>query len=131
MQGDWFLTGDLGYLDEEGYLYITGRASDMYISGGSNVYPREIVEAALMHPHVAEAAVIGVEDTEWGEAGLMAVVLSEELSEPALRAHLAERLARYKIPKQILFWDALPKSGYGKVTKALILDRLARDEEAG
>ena len=127
----WFLTGDLGYLDEEGYLYITGRASDMYISGGSNVYPREIVEAALMHPHVAEAAVIGVEDTEWGEAGLMAVVLSEELSEPALRAHLAERLARYKIPKQILFWDALPKSGYGKVTKALILDRLARDEEAG
>lgn len=121
----WFRTGDLGHLDEEGYLYITGRASDMYISGGSNVYPREIVEAALMHPDVIEAAVIGVEDAEWGEAGLMVAVTSRGLSEAELRDHLEGRLARYKMPKRILFWDALPKSGYGKVTKALILDELA------
>ena len=120
LRGGWFHTGDLGRLDERGLLYITGRESDMYISGGSNVYPREVEEVLLTHPGVAEVAVLGVPDAKWGEVGI-AVVVRREGTEPidqaALLAHLEGRCARYRWPRQVLFWDALPKSGYGKVTK--------------
>ena len=115
----WFRTSDLGHLDAEGFLFITGRASDMYISGGSNVYPREIEEKLLTHPAVAEAAVLGVPDPTWGEVGVAVCVLREgtQADEAALLAWLDGQISRYKMPKQIFFWDELPKSAYGKITK--------------
>ncbi|MPZ11682.1 MAG: AMP-binding protein [Kiloniellaceae bacterium] len=133
LKDGWFHTGDLGRLDERGFLYITGRASDMYISGGSNVYPREAEEALLTHPAVAEVAVLGVPDAEWGETGVAVVVLEEGESATAeeLLAFLKDKLARYKQPRRLFFWDELPKSGYGKVPKHLIRQELyARGELA-
>jgi acyl-CoA synthetase (AMP-forming)/AMP-acid ligase II len=134
----WFRTGDLGHMDEEGFLYITGRASDMYISGGSNVYPREIEEKVLTHPAVAETAIVGVPDPTWGEVGIAVCVLRPDagLTESELLAWLAPKVARYKLPKRVFFWDELPRSGYGKITKKLIRAELEtrgcvpRDEAA-
>lgn len=122
----WFRTGDLGHLDAEGDLFITGRASDMYISGGSNVYPREIEEKILTHPAVTEVAIVGVPDPVWGEVGVAACVLrgGEALSQDDLIEWLRPRVATYKLPRQVVFWPELPKSGYGKVTKQAVRDRL-------
>jgi fatty-acyl-CoA synthase len=122
----WFRTGDLGHLDDEGFLYITGRASDMYISGGSNIYPREIEEKILTHPGIAEVAVLGVPDPLWGEVGVGVCVPREghAVSERDLMEYLAGKINRSKLPKQFFFWDQLPKSGYGKVPKRLIKDEL-------
>jgi fatty-acyl-CoA synthase len=115
----WFRTGDLGHVDEEGYLYITGRASDMYISGGSNVYPREIEEKILTHPAIAEVAVLGVPDRTWGEVGVAVCVLraQADVRESELLAWMEGKVARYKLPKRVFFWEALPRSAYGKITK--------------
>ena len=116
--GGWFHTGDLGHLNEHGFLWITGRASDMFISGGSNVYPREVEEALLLHPSVAEACVVGLPHPKWGESGVAVIVLRDGAVEPSdLLSHLKDRLARYKWPAEIVFWPELPKSGYGKVPK--------------
>lgn len=125
-RGGWFHTGDLGELDARGFLTITGRASDMYISGGSNVYPREAEEALLTHPAVLECAVVGLPHPRWGESGVAAVVLrpGAVVEEAELLAHLAGRLARYKQPLRVVFWDRLPQSGYGKVPKLLVKQRL-------
>jgi fatty-acyl-CoA synthase len=123
----WFRTGDLGHMDEEGFVYITGRASDMYISGGSNIYPREVEEKILTHPAVGEVAVLGVPDPFWGEVGVAVCVAREgadPVSEAELTTFLAPKVPRYKMPKRFFFWDALPKSGYGKVPKRLIRDEL-------
>ncbi len=124
--GGWFHTGDLGHLDERGFLYITGRASDMYISGGSNVYPREVEEAILTHPSVAEAAVVGLPHPIWGEAGVAAVVPRPGMTVTPgeVLAHLQGRIARYKQPLRVVVWDSLPKSGYGKVPKPMVRERL-------
>jgi fatty-acyl-CoA synthase len=125
----WFRTGDLGLLDEEGFLYLTGRVSEMYISGGSNIHPREIEEKILAHPDITEAAVVGVPDPDWGEVGV-AVCVSRaggELTEEALREWLAPKMSRYKVPKRLLFWQELPKSGYGKIAKRVIKDRLSAE----
>ena len=115
----WFHTGDLGHLDEQGFLYITGRASDMYISGGSNVYPREIEEALLTLPAIAEACVLGMPDPQWGEVGVAVLVLEPgaRITDAEVKAHLDGKIARYKFPARVVVWDALPKSGYGKVVK--------------
>lgn len=127
----WFRTGDLGHMDENGYVYITGRASDMYISGGSNIYPREIEEKLLTHPAIAEAVVLGVPDPVWGEIGIAVCVPRPGAT--AVEAEVAEflgaKIPRYKMPKRILFWEALPKSGYGKVPKRLVRDELERRGE--
>jgi fatty-acyl-CoA synthase len=125
LRGGWFHTGDLGRLDARGLLYITGRESDMYISGGSNVYPREIEEILLTYPGVAEVAIVGMPDPKWGEVGVAVVVrkviadgaLTNLPDEAHLLAHLEGHCARYKWPQCIVFWDALPKSGYGKIVK--------------
>ncbi len=126
LKGGWFHTGDLGRLDQAGFLYITGRASDMYISGGSNVYPREAEELLLTHPAVAEVAVLGVPDPKWGESGVAVIVLEEGagVEEGELLTFLDGKLAKYKRPQRLFFWEALPKSGYGKVPKHLILQSL-------
>jgi fatty-acyl-CoA synthase len=122
----WFLTGDVGHMDAEGYLYITGRTSDKYISGGSNIYPREIEEKILTQGAIAEVAVLGVPDPVWGEVGVAVCVLrpGANLDEAELIAWMSEHIARYKVPKRVFFWDALPKSGYGKVPKRLVRDEL-------
>jgi len=123
----WFRTGDLGHMDEEGFLYITGRASDMYISGGSNIYPREVEEKILTHPAIGEVAVLGVPDPVWGEVGIAVCVPREgarPLTEVEMAGFLATKVPRYKMPKRFFFWDALPKSGYGKVPKRLVRDEL-------
>ena len=123
----WFRTGDLGHMDEEGFVYITGRASDMYISGGSNIYPREVEEKILTHPAIGEVAVLGVPDAVWGEVGIAVCVAREgatAVSEAEMAAFLAPKVPRYKMPKRFFFWDALPKSGYGKVPKRLVRDEL-------
>jgi fatty-acyl-CoA synthase len=122
----WFHTGDLGHVDEAGFVYITGRASDMYISGGSNVYPREIEEVLLSHPSVAEACVVGIPDARWGESGVAVLVAAAGaiIDEDGLRAHLEGRLAKYKWPARFAVWPELPKSGYGKVAKREVKQRL-------
>ncbi|HEX7638192.1 MAG TPA: AMP-binding protein, partial [Burkholderiaceae bacterium] len=132
LRGGWFHTGDLGRLDGRGLLYITGRESDMYISGGSNVYPREVEEVLLTHPAVAEVAVLGVPDPTWGEVGVAVVVAraGQACDEAALLAHLDGRCAKYRWPRRFVFWDALPRSGYGKVVKKDIRERLFASGES-
>jgi fatty-acyl-CoA synthase len=123
----WFRTGDLGHMDDEGFVYITGRASDMYISGGSNIYPREVEEKILTHPAIGEVAVLGVPDPVWGEVGVAVCVAREggaPVSEAEMAAFLAPKVPRYKMPKRFFFWEALPKSGYGKIPKRLVRDEL-------
>ncbi len=130
LRGDWFHTGDLGRLDARGLLYITGRESDMYISGGSNVYPREVEEVLLTHPGVAEIAILGVPDDKWGEIGVAVVV--RRAGTPVVEAgellgYLEGRCAKYRWPRQFVFWEIMPKSGYGKIVKrdikALLIER--------
>jgi acyl-CoA synthetase (AMP-forming)/AMP-acid ligase II len=123
----WFRTGDLGHMDEQGFLFITGRASDMYISGGSNVYPRETEEKMLTHPAIAEVAIVGVPDRIWGEVGIAVAVLrpGAALSEAELLAWMEGKVSRYKLPKRVFFWDEMPKSGYGKITKKIVKEALA------
>ncbi|MFG1346653.1 acyl-CoA synthetase [Xanthobacter autotrophicus DSM 431] len=123
----WFRTGDLGHMDNEGFVYITGRASDMYISGGSNVYPREVEEKVLTHPAVAEVAILGVPDAMWGEVGVAVCVLREgaSLTEEELVAFLDGKVARYKLPRRVHFWEALPRSAYGKITKKMVREALS------
>ncbi|MFG6547013.1 acyl-CoA synthetase [Sulfitobacter sp. 1A10445] len=129
----WFLTGDLGHMDAEGFLYLTDRASDMYISGGSNIYPREIEEKILQHPAISECAVLGMPEPTWGEVGI-AVCVAEGAAPEAdeVLNWLGDKLPRYKMPKTVVFWDEMPKSGYGKITKKIIRAELTkRGELAG
>ncbi|MGB0381774.1 MAG: acyl-CoA synthetase [Alphaproteobacteria bacterium] len=127
----WFRTGDIGHLDKNGYLYITGRASDMYISGGSNIHPREIEEKILEHEAINEVAVFGIPDAKWGEIGV-AVCKYEKgktVSAEALEAFIRQDIAGYKIPREFYFWEEIPKSGYGKLAKRLIRDELLRRKD--
>ena len=121
----WFLTGDLGHMDADGFFYLTGRASDMYISGGSNIYPREIEEKILQHPGISEVAVLGVPDPVWGEIGVaVCVPRGEGVAAEELLGWLGPKVARYKMPRHVVFWDEMPKSAYGKITKKLIREEL-------
>ncbi|OWU82410.1 acyl-CoA synthetase [Phaeobacter sp. 22II1-1F12B] len=122
----WFRTGDLGHMDEQGYIFITGRSSDMYISGGSNVYPREIEEILLTVDGVSEVAILGIPDPRWGEVGLCVCVPEPgaTLTEDAIRSCLDGKVAKYKIPRDIVFLDEMPKTAYGKITKKLVREVL-------
>lgn len=115
----WLKTGDAARCDEEGYIYIVDRWKDMYISGGENVYPAEVENVLYELPQVAEAAVIGVPDARWGEAGRAILVLrpGESLTAEAVIAYCAPRLARFKIPASVEFVAALPRNATGKVLK--------------
>lgn len=122
----FFDTGDLARVDAEGYFFIAGREKDMFISGGVNIYPAEIEAALLAHPGVGDAAVLGVADERWGEAGVAFVVVREaSLTTATLRTHLASRLARYKIPRQLHLVDELPRTEYGKVRKDVLRQKHA------
>ena len=129
----WFRTGDLGHVDEAGYLWITGRSSDMYISGGSNVHPREIEEKILTHPDVSEVIVLGMPDPLWGEVGwaVCVPVPGRCLTDEGLMAWIADKVPRYKHPRRWLVWDALPKSAYGKITRKMIRAEILAREGAG
>lgn len=117
--GGWFHTGDLARFDDDRYLYIAGRRKEMFISGGVNVYPAEIESELVLHPTVADAAVIGVSDVKWGEVGVAFVVATQgaTVDAAALEQHLSTRLARYKVPKRFIVIDALPRTPYGKIVK--------------
>ncbi|MET0495938.1 MAG: long-chain fatty acid--CoA ligase [Actinoplanes sp.] len=116
----WFRSGDLARVDAAGHLHIVDRLKDMYISGGENVYPAEVESAIFEHPAVAEAAVVGVPDPTWGEAGRAFVVPvpGAALDGDSVRAFLASRLAKYKIPVHVEVVPELPRTGSGKVRKA-------------
>lgn len=121
----WFYTGDIARMDEDGFFTIIGRAKDMIISGGENVYAAEVEAVFREHHAVEDAALIGVPDEKWGEVGLMIVLLKEgqTATETELRDFCNERLARYKIPKKVEFTAELPYSPYGKVVKAVLREQ--------
>jgi long-chain acyl-CoA synthetase len=115
LRNGWLHTGDVGVLDAEGYLHLKDRSKDLIISGGSNIYPREVEEVLLRHPGVREASVIGRPDREWGEAVVAYVV--GDCDAAALDALCLQHIARFKRPKDYVFVDALPKNNYGKILK--------------
>ena len=124
----WFITGDLGMIDDRGYLQIVGRGKDLVISGGYNVYPREVEQIIDEHPDVEESAVIGVAHPDFGE-GVTAVVVpaaGANPSESSIQQALDGRLARFKQPKRVMFVDALPRNAMGKVQKNQLRDTYAR-----
>ena len=116
----WFRSGDLGYLDADGYLFISDRVKDMIISGGENIYPAEIENLIADMPGVTGVAVIGMADDRWGEVpwAVLTVKGSASVDTEAVRAHLDGRLARYKLPRNVVIVDELPRTASGKVRKA-------------
>lgn len=123
LQDGWLRTGDMGSFDERGFLTLRDRSKDVVISGGSNIYPREVEEILLEHPGVDEAGVVGAPDEEWGEVVVAFIVGSASPAD--LDAHLLERIARFKRPKRYEYIDELPKNSYGKVLKRALRERLA------
>jgi fatty-acyl-CoA synthase len=119
----WLHTGDIAVRDEDGCYSILGRSKEMFISGGENVYPAEIESVLCAHPQVLEAAVVGVPHETWGEVGRAFLAVADGYDEESLRAFLAERLARYKIPRSIVILDALPLTAIGKIDKKLLASR--------
>jgi len=119
LRGGWLHTGDLGSFDTDGFLTLKDRSKDVIISGGSNIYPREVEEVLLQHADIAEASVIGRPDRDWGESVVAYVVLRQgaALDPAALDAFCAERIARFKRPRHYRSVDVLPKNSYGKVLK--------------
>jgi long-chain acyl-CoA synthetase len=114
----WYHTGDVGYLDENGYLFLVDRAKDMIVTGGENVYCTEVEDALYTHPMVLEATVFGIPDEQWGEAVHAVVVPRGDVTEAELVEHCRQQIAGYKVPKSISFQAGeLPKSGPGKVLK--------------
>jgi len=122
----WFYTGDLGYFDEEGYLFVVGRKKDMVKSGGISIYPLEIEGVLYKHPEVVEAAVIGLPDPEWGEAVKAVVVLKEgsSVSGEALMQFCKEQLAAYKVPKSVDMVSSLPHTEIGKINKVKLKEMI-------
>jgi acyl-CoA synthetase (AMP-forming)/AMP-acid ligase II len=123
LKDGWLYTGDMGSFDARGYLTLRDRSKDVVISGGSNIYPREVEEVLMEHPGVSEAAVVGAPDEEWGEIVVAFVVGTADPA--ALDGHLLERIARFKRPKRYEFIDELPKNSYGKVLKRELRNRLS------
>jgi long-chain acyl-CoA synthetase len=118
MRGDWYLTGDLGYRDDESYLYLVDRAKDMIVSGGENIYSTEVEDALASHPAVDEVAVFGIPDPRWGESVYAVVHVRQPVSSEELIAHCRQRIAGFKVPKCIeLRTESLPKSAAGKILK--------------
>ena len=122
----WLRTGDMGYMDDDGYFFIVDRKKDMIIRGGENIYPREIEEVLFTHPKIEEATVIARPDPIWGEEVLAIVVpaAGETLTEDDVKEYCRERLADYKLPREVRFRDDLPKTLTGKVQKKLLKEEL-------
>ena len=126
MRGGWFHSGDLGRVDDEGYVQIVDRKKDMILRGGFNVYPREIEEVLYAHPAIREAAVIGIPDAEHGEEVVAVVAIHEEsgLTAAVLIEYCKKHMAPYKYPRRVEFRDSLPKGGTGKILKRVLRDEL-------
>jgi long-chain acyl-CoA synthetase len=135
-RGPWYTLGDLGYLDEDGYLFLSGRSAELIISGGVNIYPAEIDAVLLEHPAVRDAATIGIPNDEWGEEVLAVVELEPSVSPSlemgeALIEHCRERLARFKCPRAIEFVGELPRQDNGKVYRKVLRDQFAVTRPGG
>ena len=126
LKDGWLRTGDVGRLDEDGFLTLSDRSKDVIISGGTNIYPREVEEALLTHEDVREVSVIGVPDPDWGETVVACVVLEEGAAadDARLDAHCLASIARFKRPKRYVYLDALPKNNYGKVLKTSLREMM-------
>ena len=128
--GDWFRSGDVGYLDEDGFLYLTDRKKDMIISGGENIASSEVERVIYDLPEVREVAVIGLRDPRWGERPVAIIVLAEgaSLELPALTEHCRARLASFKVPKELVIRDNLPRNPSGKILKRVLRAELETSE---
>lgn len=125
----WYHTKDMGYLTDDGYLYINGRKSDMIISGGENIFPQEIENTLRMHPDIAECSVVGVADDYWGEAVHACVTLKQgrTLTEREIRDYCRGKIAGYKIPKQVHIMEEMPRTATGKVVRAELVKLIERE----
>ncbi|CAM5190035.1 2-succinylbenzoate--CoA ligase OS=Lysinibacillus sphaericus OX=1421 GN=menE PE=3 SV=1 [Lysinibacillus sphaericus] len=123
----WLHTGDIGYMDEEGYLFVVDRRADLIISGGENIYPAEIENVLLAHPAIQEAGVCGIEDETWGQVPIAFVVLKEAVTMENLKQYCEKKLAKYKVPKQIKIIDTLPRNGANKLLRRKLAALLASE----
>ncbi|MEU9840602.1 hypothetical protein AB0C69_15410 [Actinomadura sp. NPDC048032] len=132
MRDDYYTPGDLGHLDEDGWLFMSDRRTDLIISGGVNVYPAEVESVLLQHPAVADVAVIGVPDDDWGQR-VVALVEPAEDADPGealaaeLLAHCEPRLARLKHPRRLEFRDSLPRTPSGKLSRRRVREAYLRE----
>jgi O-succinylbenzoic acid--CoA ligase len=124
LRDGWLHTGDIGYLDDEGDLFIVQRRSDLIVSGGENVYPAEVEAVLRQYPAVKEVAVVGVDDAEWGQKVAAAILLHEgqTITEQEVEKFARKHLAGYKIPRIIKFVDALPQTASGKIERLAVRD---------
>jgi acyl-CoA synthetase (AMP-forming)/AMP-acid ligase II len=115
----WYHTGDLGRFDEDGYLYLLDRAKELVISGGANIYPREVENVLITHPAIRDVAVFGIPDRFWGESVVAAIVTEpgQTIDSDEIERLCRENLASYKKPRHVVYTDSLPRSAYGKVLK--------------
>lgn len=120
----WLKTGDIGYIDEEGFLYVLDRRSDLIISGGENIYPAEIEAVLLSHPKVREAGVVGKEDSKWGQVPVAFIVSDQEVNESEILDFVRSDLASYKVPKQIIFVRELPRNSSNKLLRKELRNQL-------
>ncbi|MEK5077742.1 o-succinylbenzoate--CoA ligase [Solibacillus sp. FSL W7-1436] len=120
----WLHTGDVGYLDEQGYLYVVDRRSDLIISGGENIYPAEIENILLGHPNIKEAGVCGLDDDKWGQVPVAFIVAKEQMTEQEIIDFCTQQLANYKVPKQVHFVSHLPRSGSNKLLRRKLMQLL-------
>jgi acyl-CoA synthetase (AMP-forming)/AMP-acid ligase II len=127
-QDGWFYTGDLATVDEEGFVTIVGRKKDMYISGGECIYPLEIEEVLFKHPKILEAAVVGIADKTWGEAGVAVIVVKpgEQMQPEDVVSYLQGQIARFKVPKRVHFMGSLPRNASGKLAKVALREELCK-----
>lgn len=130
LKDGWMLTGDLGEKDEDGYLYLRGRKRDVIKTGGMNVYPAEIEPHILSHPAVADVAVIGLADPDWGERVVACVIASQPCTEAEILSHCRGKLAAHKRPKNVVFFDAFPTNASGKIVKKDLAQQLACHDPA-
>lgn len=124
LQNGWLYTGDIGYLDEDGFLYVLDRRNDLIISGGENIYPAEIEASLLAHPDIVDAGVTGMEDEKWGQVPLAFIVKKQgaHISEKQIQLFCMERLAKYKVPKQVYFVEVLPRNAAKKLLRRQLRD---------
>lgn len=120
----WYRTGDIGHLDKEGYLYIDGRADEMLISGGENIFPQEVEQVYQRYPQINEIAVVGQNDSVWGQVPVAFVVSDRRLSTTKLMNYGYEHLARYKVPQHYIFVSELPKNASGKIRRFMLREKL-------
>ena len=126
--GNYIATGDVGYLDEDGFLYISDRISDMVISGGVNIYPAEVEQVLVAMPAVRDCAIFGVPDEEFGERLVCVVDNAEPMTAAAVSEFLRERVSAYKVPREIIFSASLPREDSGKIKKRLLRNAYASGE---